>query len=327
MKTIVVSGASRGVGKSTLANKISALLNNATVIKIGSHKNISDGKYFNNETKWETIESQFSSFSYLIIESNSIHTEIKPDLSIFLDGEDRKPSSAIAISKADIISGHKITPKLVNKIAFKLEINVALAKKIALLSGARLESLTGVILAGGKSSRMGQDKALLHIGNESMVQRIYNVLKKNMDEVIIIGAYESRNCYVENVPFFTDEKADKGPLMGIITALHNSKNEVNFIISCDTPEFHPQLVSDLLANLENNEIAAPIFNSNRPEPLCTIYRKSVLSKCETLLRNDILRPSALFAECLTSIVKTGGDWFSNLNTPEEYQQYLVRKGL
>ena len=146
MKTIVISGARSNVGKTTLARNLAALLDDSVFVKIGHHQNkkANDDLFFQMGTSINELSRVFGSHRYLIIESNSILTEFKPDCTIFLSADSPKPSASFAEKKADIIRGGSINESKFTTLAAKLEIEPGLMRQIIALAGVSLEPLPSV---------------------------------------------------------------------------------------------------------------------------------------------------------------------------------------
>lgn len=140
MKLIVISGASSGVGKTTLAKSLQALLPGAERVKIGHGKpKPGMGNHlYPLGTSIRTICDNHSDAPWLLIESNSILHRTKPDLVIYLEGEAPKPSAEFARSRADIVSGRRVSTEKVATLAARLEISVDIVRYIVCLSGAEL---------------------------------------------------------------------------------------------------------------------------------------------------------------------------------------------
>ena len=103
---------------------------------------------------------------------------------------------------------------------------------------------TGIILAGGKSSRMGEDKGLVLLNGKPMIQYVIEALKEVVSDIIIISNNASYNKF--RVPVYSDIIKDKGPVGGIYTGLYHSTTELNFCISCDVPMISSDFIFWLL---------------------------------------------------------------------------------
>ncbi len=139
MKVIVISGASSKVGKTTLALSLQALLGDAAVVKIGHGKRRNDVRnhFYEAGTPFHVIQENHRDARWLIVESNSILREIQPDLAIYLEGENPKPSAEYAKCRADIVSGRRVSEETTAALAARLEIPVDLMQSIAQLARAR----------------------------------------------------------------------------------------------------------------------------------------------------------------------------------------------
>jgi len=182
------------------------------------------------------------------------------------------------------------------------------------------EKITGVILAGGKNSRMGSEKGLLLVEGKTMVERIIEVLKPWVSEIIII--HNGKHYMHLGYQVYSDLIPDCGPMGGIFTALTKSSNRKNLILSCDMPFISQKLLELILENSGNCDIAIP-QHRKKVEPLCAIYDKVCQPKFGELLNRKelkLMEALKLFkVRQITipqDILKTGP--FTNINTPEDY---------
>jgi hypothetical protein len=140
MKTIVISGASSNVGKTTVGRRLQALLDGAMFVKIGhgeERPEVPDLLYPIG-TSFATIKKNHAVAAWLLIESNAILLEMQPDLLIYMDGPNPKPSAKEARVRADIVSGHRIESNGVATLAVRLGITADLMRKIVTAAGGRL---------------------------------------------------------------------------------------------------------------------------------------------------------------------------------------------
>lgn len=324
MKTIVISGAHSNVGKTILAREFCAIIPDAVYVKIGhgGNKEGKEGVFYHTGTPFTEIYEQHKHAGFLIIESNQILSEIKPDCTIYLTGEPAKPSAVIAREKADIIRGTSVKPETIERLCTKLNLSKTLVYKIIWLSGARPMHTSAIILAGGQSTRMGQDKALLEINGESSIKRLYNLLSPFFDEIIVSVGSE-RDIPFTEMKVVRDVEDGHGPLMGIYSSIAASQSQVNFVIACDIPEVNMTLLFELLANSEEYDIAVPSFSEGQCEPLFAVYKKNVAHAAKKILDLHKRRIIEIFPECKTQIIPTPNkSWYINLNTPGDYQNYL-----
>ncbi|MDD2550044.1 MAG: molybdenum cofactor guanylyltransferase [Bacilli bacterium] len=181
---------------------------------------------------------------------------------------------------------------------------------------------TAIILAGGKSSRMGQDKALLPIGNIPLIQHIINQLQEHFDE-LIIGANNPQLYAFTGLRVVSDLERGKGPLMGIYTCLKASSNQVNFITACDIPEMNINLIRNMINLAGAYGIVVPVSASGYYEPLYAVYQKGMYKQAKQLLSNNSGRIIDLInAANIKTVDFKDSDWHQNLNKKEEYLHYL-----
>ena len=142
MKVIVISGASSKVGKTTLARNLRRILEGAEVVKIGhgARKPGLRNHFYEFGTPFQTIRENHGGATWLIVESNSILHEMEPDLVIYLEGENPKPSAQYAKGRADIVSGRPIDKDALAALAARLGISIELMREIARQARADCES-------------------------------------------------------------------------------------------------------------------------------------------------------------------------------------------
>lgn len=180
--------------------------------------------------------------------------------------------------------------------------------------------VTGILLAGGKSSRMGSDKALLTIGPITFIEHLTSLLKQVCDEIIIVG--EDRNIENLDVTYLPDLESDKGPLMGILTGLAASKSEINLILSIDSPLLN---LSDLesIINKHNSSFNVTLFESEKIHPFPGVYNNKLVSKAEEAIKKNQLRLTEFIKINNPQIIKANPQTslrLENINTPEDYKR-------
>jgi molybdenum cofactor guanylyltransferase len=185
------------------------------------------------------------------------------------------------------------------------------------------ENATAIILAGGKSRRMGRDKSLLLADNSPLIGKIVSQLKNHFQE-IIISANDIEKYLFLNLPVIPDLEEGQGPLMGIYSALLHSKHEVNFVVACDIPYLKMDYVRELMQQAKYHEIVVPTWGDGRFEPLFAAYNKTILDKAKKLLDNGRRKINLLFdsANVRYLPMPDEGKWFMNLNTREDYNNYI-----
>ncbi len=187
-----------------------------------------------------------------------------------------------------------------------------------------MQKITGIVLSGGKSSRMGSEKGLCLLHNKPLVEYAIDVLKKICDPIIIGANLED---YLEfGLPVIRDEIKDIGPIAGIYSCLKTSKSEHNFVLSCDMPLISQELVQYIVSMAKGYDAVIPMFNGF-PEPLCAYYNSSSIKKFATSIEKGIYKiqitAKALNTNFLTidtSLPFYHKDMFLNVNALKELNQ-------
>ena len=180
---------------------------------------------------------------------------------------------------------------------------------------------TAIILAGGKSSRMGTSKAFLPINGKPAVENTVNLLNPYFDEILISANDQKAFNYLDK-PVIEDVIKEQGPLAGIYSALQHSKNEKNFVIACDIPEINMDFVEIMLDFSKDFDIVIPL-NNDKFEPLFAVYSKQVIPVIEQLLQTESRKMINLLPMCRTKVIQTKLDsWYKNLNAKCDYEKYL-----
>jgi len=195
----------------------------------------------------------------------------------------------------------------------------------------------GIVLAGGKSTRMGTSKAMLAFGPETMLQRVVRLLGAVVSPIVAVAAQEQvLPALPAEVIITRDEREAKGPLEGLRAGLKALPPSVEaaYVTSCDVPLLVPGFVERMLALLEEHDIAVMEIDGF-PHPLSAVYRRAVLPQVESLLAQDRLRPVFLFEAMRTRRVTPAEmrevdpdlRTLRNLNTREDYEAALADAGL
>jgi len=189
--------------------------------------------------------------------------------------------------------------------------------------------LTGIILAGGKSSRMGTDKGMVQLNGKRFIDHILTALLPNVNELIIIANNGNYNHLGYKV--YKDLIKDCGPIGGIYTGLMKSETQNNFIVSCDIPFINSDLVSHIIKNTGDADIAVPV-NHGSIEPLCGIYKKSTAGEMYKLIRNNEFKMHNILTHFFTKeiyISKTDKFYTDkllvNINSRDELNQQMKMK--
>ena len=165
--------------------------------------------------------------------------------------------------------------------------------------------VTGVILAGGLSTRMGKDKGLMLINEVPMVQYVIDALLKVTSDIIIISNNEMYKTFGFQV--YPDIIKKKGPVGGIYTGLMKSQSKVNLCVSCDTPFVKKELLTLLLEKSLDFDVTISKSNG-RVHPLIGVYNKRSLSCFKSHLEKDQLK-----------LMKVIDDMTSNILNAKDYE--------
>ena len=156
--------------------------------------------------------------------------------------------------------------------------------------------MTSIILAGGKSSRLGRSKALQAIGGKSLIQWVVDRLAILSTEIIIATAHgEAIPCSsAVRIKTVADIYPGKGPLVGIYSGLIASSSSRAIVVGCDTPFLSADLLEYMTQICSKFDVVVPRIK-NKLEPLCAVYSKNCLGSIQGLLEQDELRIRKLFS--------------------------------
>jgi molybdopterin-guanine dinucleotide biosynthesis protein A len=183
--------------------------------------------------------------------------------------------------------------------------------------------ITGIILAGGKNLRMGQNKAFLEVQGERIIDRIKRIFVEIFEEVLLVT--NSPADYLNlNLRTVTDLYRGKGSLGGIFTGLFHASFSHAFVVACDMPFIKPALISHLAGLSQGYDIVIPRTDDGL-QPLHAVYSRKCLPFMEDLLRSGNLKildffPRVKKREVLTEEIIPFDPQlvsFLNLNTPED----------
>ena len=193
----------------------------------------------------------------------------------------------------------------------------------------------GIVLCGGKSTRMGTSKAMLPFGPETMLQRVVRVLGEIVTPIVVVAAADQQLPLLpEGIVVTRDEREGRGPLEGLRAGLKALPEPIDaaYVTSCDVPLLVPAFVRQMLALAEGYDVAVMEIDGFT-HPLSAVYRRATLPKIEELLSRDRLRPLFLFDAVRTRRVlpdEMTADpelrTLRNLNTLDDYQRALADAG-
>ncbi len=198
------------------------------------------------------------------------------------------------------------------------------------MNQAAAEAATAVILAGGKSSRMGQPKALLLFAGEPLIVHMVRRLGQSFSDIVVVAAPDQELPALP-ATIVRDDVAHQGPVGGIYYGLNAARREICFVTSCDAPFLNLRLIAYLMAQISDFDVVVP-FTQDRYQPLHAVYRKQVAPLLRGQLERGELRPIFLYDKVRTRKITEAEMHphdpeslsFLNMNTPEDYQAALAK---
>jgi molybdopterin-guanine dinucleotide biosynthesis protein A len=195
-----------------------------------------------------------------------------------------------------------------------------------------------IILCGGKSSRMGRDKATLPFGSERMLQRVVRLISGAVDlenMAVVAAPSQVLPALPAGVLVVHDAHSYRGPLEGLATGLRAlaPRADAVYATACDVPLLVPAFVATMFQLLGDFDIAVP-FDGEHHHPLAAVYRPAVLPHIERLLAAQRMRPRFLFDEVLTREIPVNDlravdpplSTLENLNFLQDYHAALAAAG-
>lgn len=185
-----------------------------------------------------------------------------------------------------------------------------------------MEQATAVILAGGKSSRMGEDKSLIRLGGFTLLERLASQLRPLVAEVLISSNEPASHSFL-GLPLVPDERPDCGPVMGILSCLSAARFEKVFFTPCDVPDLPETFIRDLLNRSQSCDLVMAMDARGRYEPLLAVYSRRLILPLRQLVAAGERRVVSLLglpgirAEFVSL---AGQDWYLNLNSPEDLRK-------
>ncbi len=152
--------------------------------------------------------------------------------------------------------------------------------------------MTGVVLAGGRSTRMGTNKALLEFGGVRIIERLLQTLRPLFSEVAIVASDATAYSYL-GVPVWPDRIPGTGALGGLYTAVVSSAFPQTFCIACDMPYPNAAVIAYLQRLAPDSDVVVP-RTADGYQPLHAVYGKGCTAAMESLLRAGRLKIDQLF---------------------------------
>ncbi len=251
-----------------------------------------------------------------ICESNGLRQVVEPGLFIIVQRDDRqniKRSCRLQWDKADAI------------LTFDGQSHSAALDDFTFVNNrwALKRKLTAIVLAGGQSTRMGRDKALLPVAGRTMIEHIVEQLRPHFDEILISANDPDRYAFLglEVVP---DARPGLGPMAAIAASIARARHEQCFVIPCDAPTVPLGPLYRLLRRARRgSDVVVPLTPESHFEPLFAIYSRRLAPKLNRALERGERGIVKVYDECETQTLRLGvGEELRNVNTVAEYEQFL-----
>jgi molybdopterin-guanine dinucleotide biosynthesis protein A len=199
----------------------------------------------------------------------------------------------------------------------------------------RFESISGFVLAGGESRRMGTPKQALELNGETLLERQIRLLGEVCGRVAVVGPRV--DMVPPGVSFIPDLFRSRGPLGGIHAALSESRAEFNLIVACDLPFLQTRFLQHLarVALRAGADVTIPEDRTRRLLPVCAVYRRRTLGMIRGRLAQDLNKADGYFRNARLHVVtwreilRAGfsAHIFDNINRPEDFEEARKRLGL
>ncbi len=202
------------------------------------------------------------------------------------------------------------------------------------------DNITGIILSGGKSTRMGENKSFLKMNNKTIIESVVEMMNSIFSKVILITNTPDEYRFL-NLEIYTDIYKNVGPLAGIHSGLINSETQKNFIISCDLPLMNSEFVKSIV-NIDSEKKIIVSKADGYIQQLCGIYNKSLIPLISEIIEADnsseirvlnqkkrkckvhqlIDKSNVLIIDDIEKMEGWHKDIFLNMNKIEDYEKVI-----
>ncbi|NOX84892.1 MAG: molybdenum cofactor guanylyltransferase [Chlorobi bacterium] len=188
--------------------------------------------------------------------------------------------------------------------------------------------VTGIILAGGKSSRLGEEKGLALFNGRPLVSYAIDILKPICSKLLVSANNYRKEYSKYGFEVVEDQIKDIGPMGGLYACIKRSTTRYNLVLSCDTPFVSSALFEYLLDYIENFQAAVPVHDNGMMEPLCAVYTTNAIWSLQLTIekRNyklmDFLKQiSYKQIEIRNDLPFFSDDLFVNINTKKDLRNH------
>lgn len=192
-----------------------------------------------------------------------------------------------------------------------------------------IDEMTGVVLAGGRSSRFGENKALADWRGRPLVQAVVDSLLEALPKVLVVTKNAAELAFLKSDRVAVIEDLCEGghPMGGLFTALHGLKTRHAFVAACDMPFVRPELIQALWHSRADYDAVIPVWRDRR-QPLCGVYSRGCAGLIRASIDADSLGISRLFDTLRTRFMLEGevkgvdpqGLSFMDIDTREDYER-------
>ena len=190
------------------------------------------------------------------------------------------------------------------------------------------EAVTGVILAGGRSSRFGTNKALSLFEGERLIERLLRSIQKVTPSILLVTHMPEVYEFLD-IPMTEDLIPDCGPLGGIYTALKTIQTPLSLCIACDMPFVRSDFMNYMVQVADNFDVVVPM-SGQREEPLCAVYRTTCIPAIEERIQARKYKMIGFYRQMyIKRITEADTDYYNpemlfNVNTQVDYAEAISR---
>jgi molybdopterin-guanine dinucleotide biosynthesis protein A len=180
--------------------------------------------------------------------------------------------------------------------------------------------LTGLVLAGGESRRMGRDKALLKRGAETQLDYAVRILSAVVEQVYVSARATQSDYERTRYPVIVDQYQDMGPVAGILSAMDHDPQLAWLVLACDLPNVTEDTLRSLISGRRPQQPFTAFRSSHNdlPEPLCAVYEPGARQLLDSFVHDGVSCPRKIMIRSNTCLLRQADPaWLENVNTPQD----------
>lgn len=185
----------------------------------------------------------------------------------------------------------------------------------------RKNDITGIVLAGGKSSRIGSDKGFLILNGSTFMSLIIKTVEPFVNDIIIVSNNSDYDVF--KLKRVEDILEDAGPLAGLYSGLYESETEYNLVLSCDVPLINSVVLNKLIKGFDAEKDVIQLKSKNKTMPLIALYKRHCLHHCMDLLQKGERRLRTAVEQLNSKTIELDPDldqYVRNINTVSELKK-------